>query len=79
MGPVKETKKKNSSQTSNDNKSDCTEGEAEYETESIIKYNEKIRSRDKTLRVEGVNHKKRYVENANFPRQSKFIDNKWSD
>jgi len=31
------------------------------------------------LRVEGVNHKKRYVENANFPRQNKFIDNKWSN
>ena len=47
MGAVKEMKKKDSRQTHNDNKSDCTDGEAEYETESIIKHNENIRSKNK--------------------------------
>lgn len=47
MGAVKEMKKKDSRQTNNDNKSDCTDGEAEYETESIIKHTENIRSQNK--------------------------------
>ena len=44
MGAVKE---QDSRQTHNDNKSDCTDGEAGYETESIIKHTENIRSKNK--------------------------------
>lgn len=79
MGAVKEMKKKDSRQTHNDNKSDCTDGEAEYETESIIKHNENIRSKNKRCNQKETIIKHVMLKMQNFSKRNKSIDNKWSN